>query len=42
VPPNGLLAANALMQMAMMALVAALGADICYAIDSLWNRSGGN
>jgi DHA3 family macrolide efflux protein-like MFS transporter len=44
VPPNGLISANALMQMAMMgtrvvgpaaagALVAAFGAGICYAID---------
>lgn len=44
VPPSGLLAANALMQMGMMGvriigplaagvLVASLGADICYAID---------
>lgn len=46
VPPNGLLSANALMQMAMMGvrvigplaagiLVAALGANVCYAIDAL-------
>jgi len=46
VPPNGLLSANALMQMAMMGvriigplaagvLVAALGANICYTIDAL-------
>ncbi|MGE5813325.1 MAG: MFS transporter [Acidobacteriota bacterium] len=46
VPPNGLLAANALMQMAMMGvriigplaagvLVAALGADICYVLDGI-------
>ncbi len=45
VPPHGLLSANALMQMAMMgiriigplaagALVAALGARICYALDA--------
>src|SRR6185503_8441341 len=44
VPPNGLMSANALMQMAMMgtrvigpaaagALVAAFGPTICYAID---------
>lgn len=46
VPPSGLLAANALMQMAMMGvrivgplaagvLVAALGAGICYAVDGI-------
>ncbi len=46
VPPQGLLSANALMQMAMMGvrivgplgagvLVAALGANICYTIDAL-------
>jgi DHA3 family macrolide efflux protein-like MFS transporter len=46
VPPNGLLAANALMQMGMMGvriigplaagvLVSALGADVCYVLDGL-------